>query len=57
MIPLTVHHRRAYRHGRSVDLWPRRLMLRPRESRDGQVISCVVTVSPTTEVTWAHDVR
>ncbi len=31
-------------------------MLCPRESRDLQVISCVVTVSPTAEVTWAHDV-
>jgi hypothetical protein len=31
-------------------------MLCPRESQDPQVISCVVTVSPTAEVTWAHDV-
>ena len=31
-------------------------MLCPRESRDLQVISCVVTVSPTAQVTWAHDV-
>ena len=31
-------------------------MLRPRESHDLQVISCVVTVSPTAQVTWAHDV-
>jgi Bacterial transglutaminase-like N-terminal region len=51
MIPLTVHHRTAYRHGRSVDLWPHWLMLCSRESRDVQVISCVVTVSPTAEVT------
>jgi transglutaminase-like putative cysteine protease len=56
MIPLTVHHRTAYRYRRSVDLWPHRLMLCPRESRDLQVISCVVTVSPTAQVTWAHDV-
>ena len=56
MIPLTVHHRTAYRYRRSVDLWPHRLLLCPRESRDLQVISCVVTVSPTAQVTWAHDV-
>ena len=56
MIPLMVHHRTAYRYRRSVDLWPHRLKLCPRESRDLQVISCVVTVSPTAQVTWAHDV-
>ena len=56
MIPLTVHHRTAYRYRRSVDLWPHRLLLCPRESRDLQVISCVVTVSPTAQVTWALDV-
>ncbi len=56
MVPLTVHHRTAYRYRRLVDLWPHRLMLCPRESRDLQVISCVVTVSPTAQVTWAHDV-
>ena len=56
MIPLTVHHRTAYRYRRPVNLWPHRLMVCPRESRDLQVISCVVTVSPTAQVTWAHDV-
>ncbi len=56
MIPLTIRHRTAYRYRRSVDLWPHRLMLCPRESRDLQVISCVVTVSPAAQVTWAHDV-
>ena len=35
---------------------PHRLMLCPRESRDLQVISCVMTVSPTAQITWAHDV-
>ena len=56
MIPITVHHRTAYRYRRPVTLWPHRLMLCPRESRDLQVISCVVTVSPTAQVTWADDV-
>jgi transglutaminase-like putative cysteine protease len=56
MIPLTVHHRTSYRYRRPVELWPHRLMLRPRESRDLQVISCEVRVSPAAEVTWARDV-
>ena len=56
MTPLTVHHRTAYRYRRAVNLWPHRLMLCPRESRDLRVISCVVTVSPAAQVTWAHDV-
>jgi transglutaminase-like putative cysteine protease len=53
-IPLTVHHRTVYRYRQSVDLWPHRLMLCPRESRDLQVISCVVL--PTARTTWAHDI-
>ena len=48
MIPLTIYHRTAYRYRRPVDLWPHR-------RRDLQVISCVVTVSPNAQVTWAHD--
>ena len=31
-------------------------MLCPRESRDLHVVSCVVAVLPTAQVTWAHDV-
>jgi transglutaminase-like putative cysteine protease len=56
MTPLTVHHRTVYRYRRLVNLWQHRLMLCPRESRDVQVISCVVTTSPTAQITWAHDV-
>jgi Bacterial transglutaminase-like N-terminal region len=56
MIPLAVRHRTAYRYRRRVSLWPHRLMLRPRESHELQVISCVVTVSPPAQVTWAQDV-
>ena len=56
MNALTIHHRTAYRYRGSVQLGPHRLMLRPRESRDLRVISCTVLVSPTAEVTWAHDV-
>ncbi len=56
MVPITIHHRTAYRYRRPVELWPHRLMLGPRESRDLQVVSSVLTVSPTADVTWAHDV-
>lgn len=56
MIALNIHHRTAYRYRRPVELGPHRLMLWPRESRDLRVISCAVTVSPTAQVTWAHDV-
>jgi transglutaminase-like putative cysteine protease len=56
MTAIEVHHRTSYRYRRPVALWPHRLMLYPRESRDLQVISCVVTVSPTAQIAWANDV-
>ena len=56
MISLTVRHRTTYRYRQPVNLGPHRLMLRPRESRDLQVISSLVNVAPNAQVTWAHDV-
>jgi len=56
MIALKIHHRTAYRYRRLISLGPHRLMLRPRESRDLRLISSTVTVAPTAQVTWAHDV-
>jgi len=56
MITLAIHHRTAYRYRRSVELGQHRLMLWPRESRDLRVLSCAVTVSPTADISWAHDV-
>jgi transglutaminase-like putative cysteine protease len=56
MIALKIHHRTAYRYRRLINLGPHRLMLRPRESRDLRLISSTVTVAPTAQVTWAHDV-
>jgi len=56
MIALEVRHRTTYRYRAPVGLGPHRLMLRPRESRDLRLVSSAVTVSPTAQITWAHDV-
>lgn len=37
-------------------LWPHRLMLRPRESRELRLIGHEVTVHPAATITWAQDV-
>ena len=56
MISLKVLHRTAYRYRQAVALWPHRLMLRPRESRDLRLISSELHVSPAAQVSWAQDV-
>jgi transglutaminase-like putative cysteine protease len=56
LITLRIHHKTTYRFRRPVSLWPHRLMLRPRESRDLRLISSNVTVTPAAAVTWASDV-
>ena len=56
MITLTIHHRTTYRFRQPVSLWPHRLMLRPRESRDLRLVSSAVTVTPAATVTWAQDI-
>ena len=56
MIKLTIHHTTTYRFNQSVHLWPHRLMLRPRESRDLRLISHTITATPDASVTWALDV-
>ena len=56
MIKLKIHHKTTYRFHQLVSLWPHRLMLRPRESRDLRLISSTITLTPTATVTWAHDV-
>ena len=53
---VTIKHRTTYRYRQPVHLGPHRLMLRPRESRDLRLISSEVTVTPSTTVTWAHDI-
>jgi transglutaminase-like putative cysteine protease len=53
---LTVQHRTTYFYRQMVELGPHRMMLRPRETRDLSVVSSVVEVSPTAQLTWAQDV-
>ena len=56
MIKLTIHHTTTYRFNQSVHLWPHRLMLRPRESRELRLISHTISATPDASVTWALDV-
>jgi transglutaminase-like putative cysteine protease len=56
LISFKVHHKTTYRFHKPVALGPHRLMLRPRESRDLQLIASHVTITPESVVTWAHDV-
>jgi transglutaminase-like putative cysteine protease len=56
MTSLRIHHRTTYRYREAVAFGPHRLMLRPRESRDLQLTRFEVVVTPTPQVTWAHDV-
>jgi transglutaminase-like putative cysteine protease len=56
LIALKIHHKTTYRFRQPVSLWPHRLMLRPRESRDLRLVSSTVTVTPAATVTWAQDV-
>jgi transglutaminase-like putative cysteine protease len=53
---LKIRHTTTYRFHKLVSLWPHRLMLRPRESRDLRLISSNVMVTPAAVVTWANDV-
>jgi hypothetical protein len=55
LITLRIHHKTTYRFSRPVSLWPHRLMLRPRESRDLRLISSNVAVTPAAVVTWANE--
>jgi transglutaminase-like putative cysteine protease len=56
LITLKIRHRTTYRFHEPVSLWPHRLMLRPRESRDLRLISSNVAVTPAATLTWAQDV-
>ena len=56
MIALKIHHKTVYRFRQPVSLWPHRLMLRPRESRDLRLMSHTLAITPAPVLTWAHDV-
>jgi transglutaminase-like putative cysteine protease len=53
---LSIRHKTTYRFRQPVTLWPHRLMLRPRESRDLRLVSSDITVTPPGSVSWAQDV-
>lgn len=56
MIDLEIRHVTTYRYRRPVDLWPHRLLLRPRESRELRLTSMDLVTTPPAALTWAHDV-
>jgi transglutaminase-like putative cysteine protease len=53
---LKIRHTTTYRFNERVSLLPHRLMLRPRESREVNLISSQITVMPDAILTWANDV-
>lgn len=56
MTPIRISHTTVYHYRTPVSLSPHRLMLRPRESRELQLLSHTLTVSPQATVAWANDV-
>ena len=56
MPKLDIHHSTTYRYRNPVSLFPHRLMLRPRESRELRLISYDLSISPQADLNWAQDV-
>ena len=56
MTRIRISHTTVYHYRSAVSLSPHRLMLRPRESRELQLLSHELTVSPDATIAWAHDV-
>ena len=56
MTHICISHTTAYHYRKPVSLSTHRLMLRPRESRELQLISHTLNVSPNASIAWAHDV-
>ena len=56
MARIRISHTTVYHYRHAVSLNPHRLMLRPRESRELQLVSHDLTVSPEATISWAHDV-
>jgi transglutaminase-like putative cysteine protease len=51
-----IRHATTYRYARPVQLGVHRLQLRPRESRDIQVVAMEINVTPSGILSWANDV-
>lgn len=56
MTQIRISHTTVYHYRTPVSLSPHRLMLRPRESRELQLMSHTLQVSPEATIAWAHDV-
>ncbi|MBT6404562.1 MAG: transglutaminase family protein [Rhodospirillaceae bacterium] len=53
---LTVNHVTTYRYLRPVKFQDHRMMFRPRDSHDLRLFSASLTVTPTSDIRWYHDV-
>ncbi|MGB7298800.1 MAG: transglutaminase family protein [Burkholderiaceae bacterium] len=56
MTRIRITHSTVYHYRNPVSLNPHRLMLRPRESRELQLISHALSMTPDASIAWAHDV-
>ncbi len=56
MTQIRISHTTVYHYRSAVSLNPHRLMLRPRESRELQLTSHTLKVSPDATIAWANDV-
>ena len=56
VITLKIHHQTTYHYWTALKFGPHRLMLRPRESRNLGLLVHDLEISPTSTVTWSHDV-
>lgn len=56
MPAVTITHETTYRYRSAVALGPHRMMLRPRETRDLNLHSFDLDISPAAHVDWSHDV-
>lgn len=56
MTRIQISHTTRYQYRHAVSLNMHRLMLRPRESRELQLVSHTLNVSPNATIAWAHDV-
>ncbi len=53
---LTVDHKTTYRYAKPVQFGEHRMMFRPRDSHDLRLLDAQLTISPTADVRWLHDV-
>jgi len=56
MAILQVEHRTTYRYAKPVGFGEHRMMFRPRDSHDLQLLSTTLKISPPATVRWLHDV-